>query len=124
MNMEVIIPIAELGSRCTSWTAQSMLALNRGLALRVNQQIEPIGVMLTKPTPDESTKEGLMNRTISIACLAVALVGMFALGVMSPSAPVATTTFANSTGTVFMPAVAEWEFLSASAAPPTEAQCY
>src|SRR5437763_1920723 len=80
--------------------------------------------MLTKSTLDESTREGLMNRTISIACLAVALVGMFALGVMSPSAPVATTTFAHSTGTVFMPAVADWEFLSASATPPTEAQCY
>ena len=65
-----------------------------------------------------------MKRTISIACLAVVLVGMFALGPMSPSAPVATTTSANSTGTVFMPAVADWEFLSASGTPPTEAQCY
>ena len=49
-----------------------------------------------------------MKRMISIACLAVVLVGMLALGLMSPSAPVATTTAADSTGTVFMPAVAEW----------------
>src|SRR5258706_12442325 len=65
-----------------------------------------------------------MKRTISIACLAIVLVGVFALGLISPSAPVATTPATGSTGTVFMPAVAEWEFLSASATPPTEAQCY
>jgi subtilase family serine protease len=65
-----------------------------------------------------------MKRLTSIACLAVVLAGVLALGLMSPSAPVATTAAANSTRTVFMPAVAEWEFLSASATPPTEAQCY
>src|SRR6266478_5346647 len=64
-----------------------------------------------------------MKRTISIACLAVVFVGVLALGLMSP-ARVATTTSADSTGTVFMPAVADWEFLSASGTPPTEAQCY
>src|SRR5213083_20269 len=65
-----------------------------------------------------------MKRTISIACLAVVLAGMLALDLMSPSTPVVTTTSANSTGTVFVPAVADWEFLSASGTPPTEAQCY
>jgi subtilase family serine protease len=65
-----------------------------------------------------------MKRIISIACLAIVLVGMLALGLMSPSARVATTTAAHSAGTVFMPAVADWAFLSASATPPTEVQCY
>ena len=62
-----------------------------------------------------------MKRTIAIACLVVALVGLVALGLLSsPSAPVPTVT----SGTVFVPAVAEWQFVSAGATPPTEAQCY
>jgi subtilase family serine protease len=69
--------------------------------------------------PDDSIKEITVKRTISIACLAVALVGLLALGLLSPSAPVQTVT----SGTVFVPAVAEWQFVSASATPPTEAQC-
>ena len=58
-----------------------------------------------------------MKRTISIAGLAAALVGVLTLGLISSSTPVTTT------GVVFTPAVAEWEFLSASATPPTQAQC-
>ena len=65
-----------------------------------------------------------MKRTLSIACLTVVLAGTLALGPLSPSVPVAATKSANSTGTVFVPAVAEWQFLSAGATPPTEAQCY
>ena len=59
-----------------------------------------------------------MKRTISITCLAAILGCVLTLGLTSSSAPVATTR------TVFTPAVAEWEFLSASATPPTLAQCY
>lgn len=58
-----------------------------------------------------------MKRTLSIAGLAIALVGVLTLGFINASAPVATT------GIVFTPTVAEWEYLSASATPPTQAQC-
>lgn len=42
----------------TLWTAQSVLALNRGRARRAIRQIEPIGEVLVNSTLDESTKEG------------------------------------------------------------------
>jgi subtilase family serine protease len=65
-----------------------------------------------------------MKRTLLIACLGLALAGLLAIGIMSTSVPIATIRSADLTGTVFTPAVAEWEFLSASGTPPTEAQCY
>ena len=64
-----------------------------------------------------------MKRTISIACLVAAFVGVFMLGLFGPSAPVDMTVGAGSPGPVFKPAVAEWVFLSASETPPTEANC-
>ncbi len=64
-----------------------------------------------------------MKRTIALACLAVVIVGLFAPGALIQSTYAAATS-ADLTSTVFKPAVAEWEFLTASATPPTEAQCY
>jgi len=65
-----------------------------------------------------------MKRTIAFAALALALAGSLAFAGPGQLAYVATTTSADSTGAVFSPAVAEWQFLSASTTPPTEAQCY
>ncbi len=65
-----------------------------------------------------------MKRTIAFVALALALAGSLAFAGAGPSAYVATTLSAGSTGAVFSPAVAEWQFLSASTTPPTEAQCY
>ena len=58
-----------------------------------------------------------MKRTISIAGLATVVLAVLTIGLLSSSAPVATT------GIRFTPAVAEWEFLSASTTPPTQTQC-
>lgn len=59
-------------------------------------------------------------------CLVVALLGAgtVTMNDQSPSPSVAPTRPSDSTGTVFSPAVAEWNFLTASVTPPTEAQCY
>jgi subtilase family serine protease len=64
-----------------------------------------------------------MKRTMAMACLVVFLAGLMILGGASQPTSVASTTTANSTGTVFEPTVAEWQFLTASTTPPTQAQC-
>jgi len=64
-----------------------------------------------------------MKRTTLIGGLAAAVVSVLTLGVIDSSAPVATTTRAVPTGPTFTPAVAEWQFLSASETPPTQIQC-
>src|SRR5258708_2671363 len=97
-----------------------MLALNRGCARCATRCVGAYRGSVDSKS-DDSIKEAPMKRTIAIACLVVALVGLVALGLLSsPSAPVPTVT----SGTVFVPAVAEWQFVSAGATPPTEAQCY
>ena len=64
-----------------------------------------------------------MKRTILVLVLAIPLVGLASVGAaVLPS--FAMTASPNSTGAVFTPTVAEWQFLSASTTPPTEAQCY
>jgi subtilase family serine protease len=65
-----------------------------------------------------------MKRTIAFASLALALVSSLAIAAVGQSAGVATTLSTAATGAVFSPAVAEWQFISAGATPPSEAQCY
>ena len=64
-----------------------------------------------------------MKKVSLAACFATLLAAVLIFG-PSASAPVANHGSADSRSTVFTPAVADWEFLSASATPPTEAQCY
>lgn len=65
-----------------------------------------------------------MKRTTAVACLAIVLLGLALLGSASRPAPIPAQAASDSAGAVFSPAVAEWEFISAGATPPTEAQCY
>jgi subtilase family serine protease len=65
-----------------------------------------------------------MKRIIVLASLAILLLGLTTLGSLNQPAPTTRLVSPDSTGTLFKPAVAEWEFLSAGATPPTEAQCY
>src|SRR5512143_142894 len=65
-----------------------------------------------------------MKRIIVLAFVAILLLGLTTLGSMNQPAPTTRLASPDSTGTLFKPTVAEWEFLAAGATPPTEAQCY
>jgi subtilase family serine protease len=65
-----------------------------------------------------------MRQLVNFAFLAVVLAGLVAFSAAGQSTYLLTTPSAVSTGAVFTPAVAEWQFLTASTTPPTEAQCY
>ncbi len=66
-----------------------------------------------------------MKRALSIACVAVVLLGVFALAARtSATTAAAVGTPKDSAPMVFTPAATEWVFVSASATPPTESDCY
>lgn len=65
-----------------------------------------------------------MRRPIKFLCLLAVLLGMLTFGAVSGSALSMAATAPDSSGSVFVPAVAEWQFISAGTTPPSEGQCY
>ena len=65
-----------------------------------------------------------MRRTMSILALVAIVLGVSTLGFVTLTSSGANGASSAATNAVFQPAVAEWQFVSGSTTPPTEAQCY
>jgi len=66
----------------------------------------------------------MVQRTLRILGLMAILLGVSTLGFVTLTSSGANGASAAATNAAFEPAIAEWQFVSASTTPPTEAQCY
>lgn len=71
----------------------------------------------------ELSKEALVRSAIRLLALVAIVLGVSSLVLISQASPGSTGVASAAASPVFQPAVAEWEFVSGSTTPPSQAQC-